>query len=247
MVILYGRAGRLTAQNGGFRPGQTHAAGTFSLMLGASVAVATAADLVGGQTAMLHGKEGGAPPVWGCQGDGPAFVVGPQADLEIRQVVVAATSGLAFRVAGSALLRLAELQLQRGDGAAAGVSCAGLATGVGQGGLTCADTGAGGVAVRGPLFISTSGTGFGMGATKYMGQDRGVFEEAVSTKEPGLYTCQISHDEIVALTLTVESAMHVSIVGDDSMPQWSFTGEGPAFTVAVHAYLNLAYVTMPGG
>ena len=86
-----------------------------------------------------------------------------------------------------------------------------------------------------------------MGATKYMGQDRGVFEDAVSTKEPGLYTCQISHDEIVTLTLPVESAMHVSIVGDDSMPQWSFTGEGSAFTVAVHAYLNLAYVTMPGG
>jgi hypothetical protein len=84
---------------------------------------------------MLHGKEGGAPPVWGYQGDGPAFVVGPQADLEIRQVVVAATSGLAFRVAGSALLRLGDLQLQRGDGSAAGVSCAGLATGVGQGGL----------------------------------------------------------------------------------------------------------------
>ena len=56
-----------------------------------------------------------------------------------------------------------------------------------------------------------------------------------------------TRDEIAALTLPVESAMHVSIVGDDSMPQWSFTGEGSAFTVAVHAYLNLAYVTMPGG
>ena len=79
MVIWYGHAGRLTAQNGGFRPGQTHAAGTFSLMLGASVAVATAADLVGGQTAMLHGNAGGTSPVWSYQGDGPAFVVGPQA------------------------------------------------------------------------------------------------------------------------------------------------------------------------
>jgi hypothetical protein len=247
VLLFYGRAGRLTAKNDGFRPGQTHAAGTFSLMLGASVAVAMAADLVSGKTAMLHGKAGGFPPVWSYQGDGPAFVVGPQVDLEIRRVVVAAVSGLAFRVAGSALLRLAGLQLQKGDGSAAGVSCAGLATGVGEGGLTCVDTGAGGVAVRSPLFISTSGVGFGMGATKYMGQDRGVFEEAVSTKEPGLYTCQISHDEIVALSLPVESAMHVSIVGDDSMPQWSFTGEGPTFTVAVHAYLNLAYVTLPGG
>ena len=51
-----------------------------------------------------------------------------------------------------------------------------------------------------------------------MGDDRGVFEEAVSTREPGLYTCQISHDEIVTLTLPFESAIHVSIVGDDSMP-----------------------------
>jgi hypothetical protein len=223
----------------------THAAGTFSLMLGASVAVATAADLVGGQMAMLHGKEGGAPPVWTYQGDGPAFVVGPQADLEIRRIVVASTSGLAFRVAGSALLRLAALQLQRGDGSAADVSCAGLATGVGQGGLTCADTGAAGVTVGGPLHISTSGTAFGMGATKYMGEDRGVFEEAVSTKEAGLYTLQITHDELVALTLPVESAMHVSIVGDEAMPQWIFNGEGPAFTVAVKAHLTLAYITLP--
>ena len=54
-----------------------------------------------------------------------------------------------------------------------------------------------------------------------MGDDRSVFEESVSTQEAGLYTCQISHDEIVTLPLPVESAMHVSIVGDDSMPQWS--------------------------
>ena len=81
MVLLYGCAGRLTAKNGGLRPAQTHAAGTFSLMLGASVAVATAADLVGGQTAMLHGNAGGLPPVWSYQGDGPAFVVGPQVRL----------------------------------------------------------------------------------------------------------------------------------------------------------------------
>ena len=39
-----------------------------------------------------------------------------------------------------------------------------------------------------------------MVATKYMGDDRSVFEEAVSTREPGLYTCQISHDEMVTLT-----------------------------------------------
>eukprot|EP01052_Picozoa_sp_SAG31_P021461 SAG31_NODE_1661_length_7596_cov_4.503802_6_plen_935_part_00 len=225
----------------------THAAGTFVLQLAVSVAVLTAADLVAGQSAMLHGVVGGPSPVWTYSGEGSAFIVGAGAELEIRVVTVAATSGLAFRIADSSTIMVTSLQLQKGDGSADAISCAALATGVGQAGLTCADTGFGSVNVAGPLFISTSGTGFGMGATKYMGDDRGVFEEAVSTREPGLYTCQISHDEIVALTLPIESAMHVSIVGDDSMPQWSFTGEGLTFTVAVHAYLNLAYVTVSRG
>eukprot|EP01052_Picozoa_sp_SAG31_P005162 SAG31_NODE_223_length_19859_cov_14.949899_9_plen_1578_part_00 len=224
----------------------THAAGTFALELAVSVAVLTAADLVAGQSAMLHGAAGGLPPVWTYSGEGSAFIVGAGAELEISAVTVAATSGLAFRIADSSTIMVTSLQLQKGDGSSDAISCAALATGVGQAGLTCADTGFGSVNVAGPLFISTSGTGFGMGATKYMGDDRGVFEEAVSTREPGLYTCQISHDEIVTLTLPVESAMHVSIVGDDSMPQWSFAGEGLTFTVAVHAYLNLAYVTVPG-
>ena len=78
-----------------------------------------------------------------------------------------------------------------------------------------------------------------------MGEDRDAFEEAASTEAPGFYTLQITRDEAVALTLPVESAMHVSIVGDESMPQWSFDGEGAAFTVAVHAYLTLGYLTLP--
>eukprot|EP01051_Picozoa_sp_SAG22_P006915 SAG22_NODE_468_length_10147_cov_77.238654_9_plen_970_part_00 len=225
----------------------THAAGTFALELVASVAVVIAADLVAGQSALLHGIAEGEPPWWTFLGEGPAFIVGAGAELEISAVTVAATSGLAFRVSGSSTVVLSTLRLQKGDGSTDAISCAALATGVGQAGLTREDTGFGGVNVAGPLFISTSGAGFGMGGTKYMGDDRGVFEEAVSTREPGLYTCQISHDEIVTLMLPVESAMHVSIVGDDSMPQWSFTGEGLAFTVAVHAYLNLAYVNVPAG
>eukprot|EP01051_Picozoa_sp_SAG22_P001635 SAG22_NODE_66_length_22936_cov_626.714279_20_plen_1767_part_00 len=225
----------------------THAAGTFALELVASVAVVIVADLVAGQSALLHGIAEGQSPVWTFLGEGPAFIVGAGAELEISAVIVAATSGLAFRIAGSSTVVLNTLELQKGDGSTDAISCAALATGVGQAGLTCEDTGFGGVNVAGPLFISTSGAGFGMGATKYMGDNRSVFEEAVSTREPGLYTCQISHDENVTLTLPVESAMHVSIVGDVSMPQWSFTGEGLAFTVAVHAYLNLAYVTVPGG
>ena len=53
--------------------------------------------------------------------------------------------------------------------------------------------------------------------------------------------------QIVTLPLPVESAMHVSIIGDDSMPRWSFTAGGAAFTVAVHAYLTLGYLTLPSG
>eukprot|EP01052_Picozoa_sp_SAG31_P002201 SAG31_NODE_75_length_27561_cov_28.859333_5_plen_1170_part_00 len=225
----------------------THAAGTFALELSATISVVIAADLVAGQSALLHGVAEGQSPVWTFLGEGPAFVVGAGAELEITAITVAATSGLAFRIADSSTVVLSTLQLQKGDGSADAISCAALATGVGQAGLTCADTGFGGVNVAGPLFISTSGAGFGTGATKYMGSDRSIFEEAVSTREPGLYTCQISHDEMVTLTLPVESAMHVSIVGDDSMARWRFTGEGLAFTVAVHAYLDLAYVIVPGG
>ena len=84
-------------------------------------------------------------------------------------------------------------------------------------------------------------------AIKYLGSDRSAFEEAVSYRVPGLYTCHLSQDEVATLPLPVEPAMHVSIVGDDSMPQWNFTGEGPTFTVAGLAYLNLAYMTVPGG
>eukprot|EP01051_Picozoa_sp_SAG22_P000544 SAG22_NODE_15_length_32914_cov_20.713546_18_plen_836_part_00 len=229
----------------------THAAGTFALDLAESVTVATAADLVAGQSAVLRGSgadDSGADRVWSFVGEGPAFVVGAGGELEIQRLTVTAASGLGFRVAGgSSAVVLAGLRLQRGDGSATDISCQTLATGVGEDGLTCADTGVGGVNVGGPLFISTSGAGFGMGATKYMGSDRSLFEEAVSTREPGLYTCQISHDEVVALTLPVESAMHVSIIGDDSMPQYTFDGEGAAFTVAVHAYLTLGYLTVPGG
>ena len=226
----------------------THAAGTFALEIAVSIAVAVAADLVAGQSAILQAKEeAGEAILWSYSGEGAAFSVGTGAQLEISGVTVAALSGLAFRVAGSSTVILTALLLQKGDGSASAVSCARLATGVGQSALACSEPVSNGVSVAGPLFISTSGSGFGTGATKYMGGDRGVFEEAVSTREPGLYTCQITHDEVVTLPLPVESAMHVAVVGDDSMPQWSYTGQGAAFTVAVHSYLNLAYVTLLDG
>eukprot|EP01050_Picozoa_sp_SAG11_P021883 SAG11_NODE_3992_length_2119_cov_2.370297_2_plen_613_part_01 len=78
----------------------THAAGTFALELAVSVAVLTAADLVARQSAMLHGAVG-VPPVWTYSGEGSAFIVGAGAELGISAVVVAATSGLAFRIADS--------------------------------------------------------------------------------------------------------------------------------------------------
>jgi hypothetical protein len=119
----------------------THAAGTFALELAVSVAVLTAADLVAGQSAMVHGAAG-VPPVWTYSGEGSAFIVGAGAELEISAVTVAATSGLAFRIADSSAIMVTSLQLQKGDGSADAISCSALATGVGQAGLTCADTGA---------------------------------------------------------------------------------------------------------
>eukprot|EP01050_Picozoa_sp_SAG11_P013573 SAG11_NODE_1595_length_4611_cov_7.390957_3_plen_114_part_00 len=78
----------------------THAAGTrFALELAVSVAVLTAADLVAGQSAMLHGAAG-VPPVWTYSGEGSAFIVGARAELEVSVVTVAATSGLHHGVVG---------------------------------------------------------------------------------------------------------------------------------------------------
>eukprot|EP01043_Picozoa_sp_COSAG02_P108323 COSAG02_NODE_44356_length_367_cov_0.593284_1_plen_83_part_10 len=82
----------------------THAAGTFALALVAAIAVVIAADLVSGQSAMLHGIAEGEPPVWTFLGEGSAFIVGAGAELEISLVTVAATSGLAFRIADSSTI-----------------------------------------------------------------------------------------------------------------------------------------------
>eukprot|EP01052_Picozoa_sp_SAG31_P023968 SAG31_NODE_2010_length_6670_cov_3.036220_4_plen_1142_part_00 len=235
----------------------SHAAGVFALTLrqidasGSTTlvdpdlaAVETAVDLVAGQSGTITGSDG---MVWIYTGSGAAFVVGVDAKLRISNLKVSATSGLAFRVADSSTIMLSAVLLQKGDGTVCSISCTELASVIGEEALSCETIGSSTVDVVGPLIVSTSGTGFGIGATKYMGTDRGVFEERVSAGEPGLYTCQISRDETVTLTLPIESAMHVTIVGGDSMPRWSFTGDGPAFTVAVHAHLSLAYVRLPDG
>jgi hypothetical protein len=49
---------------------------------------------------------------------------------------------------------------------------------------------------------------------------------------------------VSAVGLTVGPAMHVSIVGDDSMPAWQFTGSGSAFTVQNAGFLNLGHITL---
>ena len=220
---------------------KSHAAGTFVCTLAASVDVSTVADLIGGQSGIIHGSV--AVPVWTNTGDGPAFTVGPQATLEMSRIVVAASSGLAFKVSDSALLNLNALQLQSGDGSTSGIACNVLAMGIGQGGLNCASMD-GTVVIGGPLYVSTSGTGFGMGSTKYIGQDLQVFTTAVYTREPGLYSFQFTGSTHVTLPVPVDSAMHVSIIGVESMPALLFDSNGPAFQVAVAGYLSLRFISI---
>ena len=119
---------------------------------------------------------------------------------------------------------------------------------MGTEGLTCdelAAEGSGTVSVGGPIFISTSGIGFGMGSTQYMGDGVSAFKVAVSTRAPGLYTLQMTEDTPPsAVVLAVASAMRMSIIGDETLPAWVFTGSSSAFTVAEYGFLSLGYVSL---
>ena len=140
------------------------AEGSYALNLATSITVATTAGLIVGQSASVHGSAAVMQPVWAyTSSEGAAFSVGVGATLEIHRLTVASSSGLAFEIAASSAITMSSLQLQSGDGSATSISCAALATGVGEAGLTCVDTGEGGAVVTGPLTISTSGAGFGMG------------------------------------------------------------------------------------
>merc|ERR1711969_242412 len=78
-----------------------------------------------------------------------------------------------------------------------------------------------------------------------MGDDVERFKEQVSTGEHGLYTLQMTEDTPPsAVVLAVESAMRVSIIGDDSLPAWVFSGDGSAFTVAEYGHLSLGYINL---
>eukprot|EP01046_Picozoa_sp_COSAG06_P002765 COSAG06_NODE_101_length_24097_cov_15.305150_4_plen_1590_part_00 len=223
----------------------SHAAGTFVCQIDDSTEVSTAVDLITGQGATLTG---GVSIVWSFRGEGAAFSVGAQASLDIRSMAVAATSGLAFRIDAGAALVTSAIELQAAGAGAAPISCRQLGMAMGMDGLTCdqvSQGGSGAVSVRGPIFISTSGIGFGMGSTKYMGDDVTAFREAVSTAQAGLYTLQMTDDTPPSqVVLGVGSAMRVSIIGDDSLPSWVFTGTGSAFSVAQYGHLSLGYITM---
>ena len=61
----------------------SHAPGIFSLVVTDSVSVATAVDLVAGQSATMAGAADGL--VWSYTGSGAAFLVGAGASLQISQ------------------------------------------------------------------------------------------------------------------------------------------------------------------
>merc|ERR1711969_39079 len=157
----------------------SHAAGTFLCTIDeAEVSTATAVDLITGQDATLTG---GSSTLWTFQGEGAAFIIGAQASLDLRTMSVAASSGLAFQIDAGASLLTTAVQLPAATSPL--ISCTELGRAMGMEGLTCDElstAGSGSIAVGGPIFISTSGIGFGMGSTKYMGDDVRAFKVAVS-------------------------------------------------------------------
>ena len=160
-------------------------------------------------------------------------------------MAVAASSGLAFQIDAGASLLTTAVQLPAATSPL--VSCEELGRAVGMEGLTCdelSSAGSGSISVGGPIFISTSGMGFGMGSTKYMGDNVEMFKEAVSTATPGLYTLQMTEDGGSAVVVAVASSMRVSIIGDESLPAWTFSGSGSAFTVAEYGHLSLGYIDL---
>ena len=173
--------------------------------------------------------------------------MGAQASLEIHSMVVVATSGLAFRIDAGARLSTSLVQLQATGSATSPISCAQLGMAMSMHGLICDQLSAdesGTVSIGGPIFISTSGIGFGM-SPKYMGDDINAFKIAVYTAEEGLYALQMTDDSTPSpVALAIGSAMRVSITGDESLPAWVFTGTGSAFSVALYGHLSLRYVTL---
>ena len=122
----------------------SHAPGIFSLVITESVEMATAVDLVAGQSATMAAAE--ADVTWTYTGSGAGFLVGAGASLGITDIVVASASGLAFRLGAGATLT-GTPHLQSGV-----ISCSALAAGIGVSALDCTQTDAatGSITLAGP-------------------------------------------------------------------------------------------------
>ena len=148
-----------------------HAASLFALTVSASVTTPTAADMGsadprGQTTTILITVDqkmialGAAAVLWAYTGSGAAFVVGTGAELQISDLGVSTTSGLAFSIADSSPVMMTTLRLQTGDSSRpwTTVSCLVLATGTQAVPLKavplCTDIGPGSVSLVGPPSIS---------------------------------------------------------------------------------------------
>ena len=223
----------------------SHAPGIFSLVIAESVEVASAVDLIQGQSAMMTAAE--ADLVWSYTGNGAAFQIDAGAKLEINGLTVAASSGIAFRVAAAAIL-LGTPMLSNGP-----ITCAGLRTGVyAPPGLECAEAAAR-VTIGGPCFISSAGEALPLSFVKYSGPVPADFVDAIGKHAAGLYTLNLGADFQASAPLNVEAGMHVAIVGGPDTPDWSCgacgagnDAGGDAFAIASGGFLILDRLALPG-
>jgi hypothetical protein len=182
---------------------------------------------------------------WTFSGEGSAFTVVPESALKLASLEISAASGVAFSISAGATVTTASNQLLRSGRSPQQLACASLATGMGEQLLPCGHGEAGGTLfVGGPVYISTSGVGFAMGDTKYVGEDAEVFETALSAREPGQHTLHMTKDAVHSAQVDVGSAMGVTIVGDPSQPSWIYR-DGPdiyTFSVGAHGHLAIIYL-----
>ena len=193
---------------------------------------------------MVNGDVSGLTE-WRYTGDGAAIVLPAESSMQLTSVSVAATSGIAFAISGRATLTLISVHLVSSL-ASQNVACDSLATGVGSGSFPCDDSHGGRLTVMGPIYIATSGVGFAMGDTKFIGEDASAFEIALSSREPGQYALHMAKDAVHSTPITVGPAMDVTIAGEPSLPSWTYR-DGPdtyQFTVQQHGHLQLLYLSL---
>ena len=189
------------------------AEGRYALEIMHSATVAIPANLVDGQSGMVAGPVDTARPVWTYTGEGAAFRIGTGADLEIRQLVVRATSDQAFRVDAGATMT-GSPWLEAGP-----LSCDVLVAGVsGVTGLDCEDNvvapAAGGVTLAGPIIVTSSGSTLPLGTVQYVGGVLDDFFAAMFGADAGIYTLHMPGDQTVTTTTYVQPLMRVSVIND---------------------------------